>query len=216
MNRSSTGALANASRAAIGGRGALVALITLVAALVALTIGAGGASAAGSSFGSKLNDTVQPSNAASPHQCESDPGSKCTWVMGEAYGNPGGEQAPKSGYLRKLKLVAGAPGSFQLQIVKTTIDGHTQVKRSGPTLSYVGQSQANYDNDSYNVEKFKTKVKIKTGERLAIKTAETSTLRCSSGGDNTLQHSPPLKKRDGKRIYDETDGCWMLIEGKVR
>ena len=189
---------------------------TLIATLIAVTIGAGAANAAGASFGSKLDKTVQPSNASSAHECEASPGSKCTWVMGEAYGNPGGEQAPRSGYLRKLKLVAGESGSFRLQIVKTTIDGHTKIKRSGPKIAYQGQSQANYDNDSYNVEKYKTHVKIKAGERLAIKTAATSTLRCSSGGDNTLQHSPPLKKRDGKRIYDETDGCWMLIEGKVR
>lgn len=207
MTRSSTEPFAH------GGRGALIALLSLVATLIAVTIGAGAAGAA--SFGSKLNDTVQPSNASSAHSCAAGAG-KCTWVMGEAYGNPGGEQAPRSGYLRKLKLIAGESGSFRLQIVKTTIDGHSKLKRSGPKITYRGQSQANYDNDSYNVEKFKVHGKLKAGERLAIKAAETSTLRCSSGGRNTLQHSPPLKRRQGKRIYEQSDGCWMLIEGKVR
>lgn len=194
-------------------RTAIAAVLTLAATLVALTVGAGTASAA-SWFGSDLNKNVQPSNAGTAHDCES-PG-KCTWVMGEAYGNPGGEEAPKSGYLKKLKLIAGEAGSFKLQVVKTTSDGHTKIVRKGPKIHYQGQQQYNWDNDKYNVEKFKTHVKIKKGQRLAIKTASTSTLRCSSGGPNTLQHNPPLKKRDGYRIYDDTDGCWMLIEGKVK
>jgi hypothetical protein len=212
MIRSNTNMIAKSSRTASGGRGAVAALLTLIAALVAVTVGAGTAQAA--SFGSDLNKNVQPSNAGTAHDCES-PG-KCTWVMGEAYGNPGGEESPKSGYLKKVKLIAGESGSFKLQIVKTTFDGHTKIKRSGPKVSYQGQEQANWDNDNYRVEKFKTRVRIKQGERLAIKTDKTSTLRCSSGGANTLQHNPPLKKKDGYRVYDDTDGCWMLIEGKVK
>ncbi len=212
MNRSSTRIFSRAGANHTGGTAAITALLTLVAALIAIAIGAGSASAA--SFGSDLNKNVQPSNAGQAHDCES-PG-KCTWVMGEAYGNPGGEESPRTGYLKKLKLIAGEAGSFKLQIVKTTFDGHTKVKRNGPKINYQGQDQVNWDNDDYKVEKFKTYVKVKAGERLAIKTASTSTLRCSSGGDNTLQHNPPLKKKDGKRIYDDTDGCWMLLEGKVR
>ena len=45
-------------------------------------------------------------------------GKKCTWVLNDAYGNPGGEKAPKSGTLKKIKLIAGEPGSFKLQLVK--------------------------------------------------------------------------------------------------
>lgn len=212
MIRPTTRILSRTGSQPTGGSVALVALATLIAALVTIAIGAGSASAA--SFGSDLNKNIQPSNAGQAHDCES-PG-KCTWVMGEAYGNPGGEESPKTGYLRKLKLIAGESGKFKLQIVKTTFDGHTKVKRNGPKINYEGQEQANWDNDDYKVEKFKTHVKIKSGERLAIKTDKTSTLRCSSGGPNTLQHNPPLKKSDGKRIYDDTDGCWMLLEGKVK
>jgi hypothetical protein len=193
-------------------RRSIAALLTLAAAITALVAGAG--TAQGASFGSDLNSSVQPSNAGTAHDCEA--GGKCTWVMGEAYGNPGGEDSPKTGYLRKLKLIAGEAGKFKLQIVKTTSDGHTKVKRNGPKIRYEGQDQYNWDNDDYKVEKFKTHVKIKAGERLAIKTRSTSTLRCSSGGPNNLQHNPPLKKKDGYRIYDDTDGCWMLLEGKVK
>lgn len=110
----------------------------------------------------------------------------------------------------------GRPGSFKLQVVKTTSDGHTKFVRNGPKIHYQGQGPSNWANNKYKVEKFKTHVKIKAGQRLAIKTKETSMLRCSSGGPNTLLYSPVLKKPDGYRIYEDTDGCWMLIEGKVK
>lgn len=195
-------------------RAAIASILALFAALIAVAAGAATAQAA--SFGADLNKTVQPSNAGMAHDCDANPGGKCTWVMGEAYGNPGGEMAPKTGYLKKLKLIAGEAGKFKLQIVKTTSDGHTKSVRSGPKIHYEGQEQQNWDSDDYKVERFKTHVKIKAGQRLAIKTAETSTLRCSSGGPNTLLHSPPLKEQHGYQPYDDSDGCWMLLEGKVK
>lgn len=197
---------------AAGGRGTLAALMTLAATFVALALSAGSAQAA--SFGSDLDKSVQPSNSVPSHLCEA--AGKCTWTMGEAYGNPGGEESSKTGYLKKLKLIAGEPGSFKLQIVKQTKSGHTKFKRNGPKIQYQGQDLSNWNSDQYKVEKFKMHVKIKAGERLAIKTTDTSALRCSSGGPNILQHNPVLRKSDGKRIYDDTDGCWLLMEGKVK
>jgi hypothetical protein len=194
-------------------RGPIAAVLTLAATFVALMIGASGAQAAGAWFGSDLDKTVQPSNSVPSHDCFM-PG-KCTWTQNEAYGNPGGETAPYSGKLRKIKLIAGEPGKFRLQIVKINKLGDVKLKRRGPKIHYQGQSPQNWNSGVYNVEKFKTRVKIKKGERLAIKTASTSALRCSSGGDNTLLHSPPLKKGE-KRTWDDDDGCWMLIEAKVK
>jgi len=213
-NSTDTPTAPSPAAARIGARGALAAVLTLAATIVALTIGAGTAQAA--SFGSDLNKNVQPSNSTPSHDCDANPGGKCTWVMGEAYGNPGGEESPKTGYLKKVKLIAGEAGKFKLQVVKTTSDGHTKVVKNGPKIDYEGQDQQNWDDDHYKVEKFKTHIKIKHGQRLAIKAKKTSMLRCSSGGPNTLLHSPPLKKGNGYSIYDDTDGCWMLIEGKVR
>lgn len=171
-------------------RGALAAVLTIIATLVAVTLGAGTAQAA--KLGSKLSSDVQPSNSAPSHDCDANPGGKCIWVMGEAYGNPGGEESPKKGYLKKVKLIAGEAGKLRLQIVKTTCDGHTKLVRQGPKIHYEGQDQHNWDDDDYRVERFKTHVKIKPGQRLAIKS---SVLRCSSGGANTLLHSPVLKKK---------------------
>lgn len=214
MIRSTTTMFSNTARPAGGGRGAVAALLTLLAALVAIAVGAGSAHAA--KFGSDLNKNVQPSNSVPSHDCDANPGGKCTWVMGEAYGNPGGEKSPKTGYLRKVKLIAGEPGKFKLQVVKTRPNGKTKVVRNGPKINYQGQDQANWDDDNYKVEKFKTRVKIKQGQRLAIKTKETSMVRCSSGGPNTLLYTPPLKRHAGYSTYDDTDGCWMLIQGKVK
>lgn len=185
-------------------------------AVAASVVAVGPASASAAKLGSSLNSTVQPSNAGQAHKCDANPSGKCTWVMGEAYGNPGGEGSPKTGTLRKLKLIAGEAGKFKLQIAKTKPNGKTKIVRNGPKIRYQGQDQANWNSDSYKVEKFRVRVPIHAGERLAIKTKKTSTLRCSSGGPNTLLYTPPLAPGGSYSPYDDTDGCWMLLEGKVR
>ena len=167
-----------------------------------LALNAGSAQAAQTqSFGSDLDKTVQPSNAGTAHECNGFEGKKCTWVMNEAYGNPGGEESPKAGKLKSIKLIAGEAGSFKLQIVKTKNNGASKVVANGPTINYDGQTAQNYNTSHYNVEKFDVNVQIPAGARLAIKTKETSTLRCSSGGDNTLLHQPPLQAGAGSVSY---------------
>ncbi len=192
--------------------GCLVAAIAV--AIVAL--GAGKAQAASMSFGSDLDPSVQPSNAGTAHKCNGFEGQKCTWVMGEAYGNPGGEESPKAGKLKTVKLIAGEAGSFRLQIVKTRNDGSSKLVDNGPKITYHGQSQQNWNTDHYNVEKFHVNEQIPAGARLAIKTKRTSTLRCSSGGPNTLLYQPPLVSHAGFVDSSSDDGCWMLLEGKVK
>ena len=54
------------------------------------------------------------------------------------------------------------------------------------------------------------------GEQIAIKTKKTSTLRCSSGGDNTLLYNPALKVANALQSLGSDDGCWLLIEGKIK
>lgn len=210
MNRSTAD-----SQVVRSARAAVVSMVMLVVA-VALTAGAGSAQAAAMSFGSDLDPSVQPSNAGTAHECNGFEGQKCTWVMGEAYGNPGGEESPKAGTLKKVSLIAGEAGSFKLQIVKTRNDGSSKVVENGPKISYEGQTDENYDTSTYNVETFKVDEEIPAGARLAIKTKETSTLRCSSGGPNTLLHAPPLVKGAGFVAPGSDDGCWLLLEGKVK
>jgi hypothetical protein len=167
-------------------------------------------------FGSKLDSTVQPSNAESAHPC-GHPARACTWVMNQAYGRPnGGHKSPHPGTITKIRLIAGDAGSFRLQIVRareTDTGFEAKVVRNGPKISYLGQPDPN---EPYKVEVFRVHVPVSKGDRLAIKAKKTSTLRCSSGGPNTLLFDPPLVVGTGFHDNFDEDGCWMLIEAVVQ
>ncbi len=190
--------------------------IALVVASVAM-VGAANASAV--SFGADVTPDTQPSNASQAHPCDyAAPGTKCTWVLNDAYGNAGGEKAPQSGKLKSIKLVAGEAGSFKLQLVKVRGDGSAKVLAQGPKVTYEGQDPAMDPEDPYNVEKFKldNPMPVQQGAQIAIVAKKTSTLRCSSGGDNTLLFDPPLEVGNPFAAPTNDDGCWMLIEGQIK
>lgn len=189
--------------------------LTAIAIATTALAGGGAQASAATSFGADVKPDVQPSNASSPHECNGYPGKRCTWVLNDAYGNPGGEKSPKSGTLKRIKLIAGAPGSFKLQLVKVReMDNAGKVVTNGPKITYEGQDDPNAD--TYDVETFKVNIPIHEGEQLAIATKETSTLRCSSGGPNTLLYNPTLGLGAPFQTLGSADGCWMLIEGIVK
>lgn len=188
-------------------------IVALVVAAVAMIGGPAAANAA--SFGADIEPDVQPSNSAPAHKCNGFEGKACTWVLNDAYGNAGGEKAPKDGKLKQIKLIAGTPGSFKLQLVKVTKNDKAKVVSQGPRIRYKGQTGPDNGN-TYDVEKFKVNVPVHKGEQLAIKTKKTSTLRCSSGGDNTLLYNPALKVGHTLQTLGSTDGCWLLIEGVIK
>lgn len=200
----------------------LVARTGILAAIavVAMTIAPASGMAAPVKFGSKLNPTVQPSNSLPGLSCGEGVSGPCTFVQEEAYGRPdGGELAPKTGTIKKIRLIAGGPGSFQLQIAKVkraTLFGSNEAKvvANGPRISYQGQTEANFEEDSYKVETFPVDVPVKKGQQLALKGNVTSMIRCSSGGDNTLIYTPPLGS--SFRPATNTDGCWILMEAVIR
>lgn len=172
-------------------------------------------------FGSELNPTIQPSNSLPGLACDQmDPSTTCSFVMNEAYGRPdGGEMAPVAGTLKRVRVISGGAGSFQLQLVKAREVGgvwQAKVKAEGPQITVTGQSQANWDTDNYKVESFKVNMPIKKGWRLSMKSTTTSAVRCSSGGDNTLLFQPPLTPGSGFRPATGDDGCWTLIEGVIK
>jgi hypothetical protein len=199
--------------------GIFFALAGLAAAMVAP---AQGLAAAPVKFGSKLNPTVQPSNSLPGLGCGM-PG-VCTMVQNEAYGRPdGGEFAPKTGTIKKIRIIAGGPGSFRPQI--TTVKhsaaatlGATKAKvtYTGPQLSYSGQTEANYEEDSYKVESFNVSIPVKKGQQLALRGNISSMVRCSSGGDNTLVFSLPLRSGGPSQGATDADGCWILMEAVIR
>jgi len=197
-------------------RAGILAAIAAVAMMIVPAIGA----AAPVKFGSKLNPTVQPSNSLPGLRCSQEAPGPCTMVQNEAYGRPdGGELAPKTGTIKKIRLIAGGPGSFKLQIAKvkrSTLFGTNEAKvvYNGPRISYQGQTEANGESGSYRVESFDVNVPVKKGQQLALKGNITSMVRCSSGGDNTLIYTPPLGS--SFRPATETDGCWILMEAVIR
>jgi hypothetical protein len=198
--------------------------IAAALASVALTVApASGMASAPVKFGSKLDPTVQPSNSLPGLSCDqANPAIACTMVQNEAYGRPdGGQLAPKTGTIKKIRLIAGGPGSFKLQIAKvkqSTLHGTNQAKvvYTGPKISYTGQTEANYENDSYKVESFKVNAPVKKGQQLALRGNITSMVRCSSGGDNTLLYTPPLLTGGSFTSASNTDGCWILMEAVIK
>ena len=196
-------------------RTGLLAVIAAVAMMIIPALSA----AAPVKFGSKLNPTVQPSNSLPGLDCGEVAG-PCTFVQEEAYGRPdGGELAPKTGTIKKIRLIAGGPGSFKLQIAKvkrSTLFGTNEAKvvANGPRINYQGQTEVNDEAGSYRVETFNVDVPVKKGQQLALKGNITSMVRCSSGGPNTLIYTPPLGSTS--RPATETDGCWILMEAVIR
>lgn len=189
-------------------------VLGLAAAAATLAIPATQADAA-VKFGAKLTPEVQPSNASPAHECEPAPG-KCTRVSMEAYGRPdGGHKAPKSGTIKKIKIIAADAGKFRLQLARAKANQEkAKVTYTGPKLSYHGQTDPMALD--YEIEKFKVNVPVKKGDHLGILSRKTSMLRCSSGGPNQLLFQPPLSVGGPFETADETDGCWLLLEAKIK
>jgi len=197
----------------------LAAAVASVAMMVAPAAGM----AAPVKFGAKLDPTVQPSNSLPGMQCEHQtPGAICTMVQNEAYGRPdGGHLAPKTGTIKRIRLIAGGPGSFKLQIAKVqqaTLfkTNKAKVVYDGPRISYTGQTEANEESGAYEVESFAVNVPVKKGQQLALRGNVTSMVRCSSGGDNTLIYTPSLLSRGPFKPATGTEGCWILMEAVIR
>jgi hypothetical protein len=202
-----------------------IAILASAAASLALMVApATGLAKAPVKFGAKLDPTVQPSNSLPGLPCSQESLVPCTMVQNEAYGRPdGGELAPRSGTIRKIRLIAGGSGAFRLQIAKvkrSTLFGSNEAKvvANGPKIAYQGQSEANWESDDYRVETFNVNVPVKQGQQLAMRTngAPMSAIRCSSGGDNTLIYQGGLNLNGQFAPATETDGCWILMEAVIR
>ena len=196
--------------------------IGLAAALTALALAlapAAGMASAPVKFGAKLNSTVQPSNSLPGLTCNGPetPLTACTMVLNDAYGRPnGGELAPKTGTIKKIRLIAGGPGSFRLMAVKHINGSDAKVTRRGQKISYRGQVESAEEEGDYRVESFDVDMQVKKGMQLAIRGSITSMIRCSSGGDNTLIYSPPLFLGGSFTPATSTDGCWLLMEAVIK
>ena len=167
---------------------------------------------------------MQPSNSLPGLPCIPDVlrYHACTMVQNEAYGRPGnGHIAPKTGTVKRIRLIAGGPGTMRIQtatVKRSTLFTTKEAKlvHKGPKISYQGQSEANWESGSFRVQSFKVEMPIKKGEQLAIHTSNTSMIRCSSGGDNTLIYSLAYSPKHPFNAAENSDGCWLLVEAIIK
>ena len=195
-------------------RRSMLGVIGLMIAMIAFapsTLAAGPAR-----FGAKLTTDTFPSNAFQGKWCNDDHDS-CTWVERQAYSRPTGYKAPKDGTIRKIRLIAGVPGGFRLQLARVRAGDtpgtyETKIVRQGKYINYEGQDPSWDDPDPLKVESFTVNLTVKKGDYLAIKASKASFLRCDSGGARILQSEPPLPVGGSFQEPDQTDGCFMLLE----
>ena len=185
------------------------------------------ASAAPVTFGAKLDNESQPSNAENGRKCDQNgnipTGSTCTWVGTEAYHNGSNFKAPKDGTIGKLKLVACRGGSFTLQIAhkKAGVNKY-KVVRNGPTITYASdprQVDGNPDTfcggdggDDYTTQAFflHPAVHVNKGDLIAVKAKRLGPLYCA-GGNGVQLYAPPLSPGGGYTAPDDSDSCDLMI-----
>jgi hypothetical protein len=198
-----------------------LAFVTAAVAALALMVAPAAGAVAPVKFGAKLDPTVQPSNSLPGLFClpEVLRYHACAMVQNEAYGRPdGGHIAPKTGTIKRIRLIAGGPGTIRIETAKVkqkTLFTTKEAKlvHKGPKLAYQGQSEANWESGSYRVESFPVSMPIRKGEQLAIHaSATTSLVRCSSGGDNTLIYPLTYRPKHPFNAAQGSDGCWLLVE----
>lgn len=172
---------------------------------------------ASTNFGAELTPDVQPSNSSvEGAPCQLDTPALCTRVSMEAYGRPdGGEIAPKTGTIKKIRVISMGPDTFRFQLAKAKPDTEqAKIVYSSKQLQTVGQTDP--DAETYTIETFKVNAPVKKGQYLATSSTTSSMLRCSSGGPNQLQFIPALSVKGPFETATQTDGCWLLLEAVIK
>jgi hypothetical protein len=200
-------------------------LLSLLASLAMFSPAASDAAGKPVRFGSVLSPMVQPSNSSPGIDCRQSAYGACTMVEEEAYGRPnGGEIAPKSGTITRIRVIAGEFMKFRPQVVtvkhstSTTLSAtKAKATATGPLLTAHGQTEANNEAGIYDIETFKVNIPIKKGQQLAMLTGRNTAIRCSSGGHNTLVYGLPPAKAGGPFVSaTDANGCWTLMEAVIR
>lgn len=211
--------------------------VMAIAALLIVSVVGPATAHSGRNFGAKVNPNIQPSNSNDGVNCGNEPvvALPCTFVMREAFGFGGNRRhetkASRNGVIKKIKLIASAPGSFRLQIAKVK-GGQNKAKivRNGPKIEYEGQppfvdpdsvdpeslATKPSDNHTFVVEVFKVNIPVKKGQSLAVRTRRTHAMRCQSGGGATLTFQKPLPVGGSFRKTTGTEGCFMLIKATMK
>ena len=180
-----------------------------------------GASASTTWFGSSLNH--EPANAGSTCADNGVLGSPLCTHVGSFYpGTSGRTKAPVSGTITKVKVRAQGPTKLTFRLVKVRHvaknhrSGQAEAVARGRTVSVKGPSQDQLDNGIYPVETFRTKLKVRKGQELAVDTRSNTAEYCSDGTPGQLLFSPTLKVGGGFHASKGVDDCLMLVQAVVK
>ena len=200
-----------------------LALLTALVSVLLIGAQVSPAAAATGSFGAKLDQSSQPSNAEGGQKCSDNggipAGSVCTWVGVEAYHNGDNFKAPKAGTIRKLKLVSCIAGTFTLQIARAAAGASTRSSGTAPKISYKADPfVSDGDPDTfcggedgiYKVQTFPISVHVDKGDLIAVKAKKLGTLYCA-GGSGVKLITPALSPGQPS-TPDATAGCDLLIK----
>lgn len=191
-------------------RGSFLVWLVLVGVLA--TLPAAPASAAGVRWGNTLRNgdgsVKQPQNA--PRVCDQGgplAGQPCTMVS-VLTSNPGHARAPKTGTIKRVRVVAAHAGSFRLffAAAKPGVEQAKVVKR-GPVISFTGDDTA-----PYTIETKTVNITVKKGWYLAVRASSFETVTCFSGSPAQLEFQPPLAVGAPFATADDTNGCYLLVQ----
>ena len=141
-------------------------ILVLALGVVAAFMAAPASGFAATTFGAKLNKTIQPSNSQPAQPCTM-PAKSCTRIEMDAYNDAGHERAPKDGVIKKVDFIAGGSGHFKIQIAEAKPGKDKgRVVRNGPRIDYAGQP--NESSLTYDVESLPVHVPVEKGQYLAI------------------------------------------------
>jgi hypothetical protein len=172
-------------------------------------------------FGIDLTAHTQPANAGndSCHFSDShltgDPCTRMAMISGDVDAAGGHMQAPMSGVITKIKLIAGHKGSMSPWVAKITHwtqgdhTGDGQATAHGPVINYASSVTSG---TTYTVQSFPVHIDVRKGEYLGIRAKKTSMLRCTQGSVTQLLFQPPLVVGDPPTANGGIDDCVLLIE----
>ena len=171
-------------------------------------------------WGSKLATNIQPSGG-SQRTCDdtvASPNPNCTWMFRHVYNRSGGQKAPKSGWIDKVRVQACQPGSFYLLLGKVRQDPNepgeyqAKVRKTGPQVEFAGDADG-CDNGTYDINVINIpNVWVNENEYFGVKSKRPMALRCNSGSPNVLEFVPPLAAGGSYQDPDDYNGCDPMIE----
>lgn len=191
---------------------------TVAAAATAMALVPAGASAATTWFGSSLNH--DPANAGSTCADNGLSSSLCTHVGSYYPGTSGRAQAPVTGTITSIRVLAQGPMTMRVKVVQVRHvsadhrSGQASALAHSRMIQVQGPSQTDLDNGTYSVESFPVHLKVKKGQEIAIDTNSNTAEYCSDGTPGQLLFGPTLGSQF--RSSDGVDDCLMLVQAVVK